>query len=856
MKAIRLKTEYLKNPRGIDYTAPRLSWNCEGGVRQTACRIVCKDEAENVLWDSGKVETDSMHTTYAGVPLQSRSRVAWQVCLWDENDAPGDWSDMAVFELGLLHADDWQAQWITGDYTPDPKRRYPVDCFKKAFTAGKIKKARLYATACGVYRAAINGKVVEGFVLAPGHTDYRKRVQYQTYDVTALLREGENELTVQLADGWYRGSCGANSLRNQYGTETKLLAQLELTLTDGTVQRIVTDGSWLWSNDGPIRFADNKDGERFDARRTPSYSGHAKVTTHSVQPTASDNEPMTEHERLTAKILYTPSGKTVLDFGQNIAGILQFSITAKAGQRLHLRFGEMLDKDGEFTQKNIQSHACKLPSPMQQIDYVCKDGRNDYKTAFAIFGFQYMLVESEMPIDPADFTAIAVYTDMERTGWFTSSNELLDKFFESTVWSAKNNHADLPTDCPTRERHGWAGDAQIFCPTACLLFDYAAFARKYERDLCDVQRKDGRFTQIAPLGGVDSYMNAMDGSAGWSDAGVLIPWDVYEAYGDRRILEENYDAMCRYARYKIGTLGKLYMTSVPTGIDAKHRKDISNYGQSYGEWAEPIDVKSFSISEFVSPHPEETTAYIVFVLERMAKIAKLLGHTADAQEFSDTAQLVRKGYQYLVATKKHSLDTDRQAKLVRPLYMKLLNKAQTNYARKRLIQALDNYGWRLGTGFLSTPFILDVLADIDLEYAYRLLENEELPGWLCMPKQGATTIWENWEGPQADDPASLNHYSKGAVCEWLFRVMCGIRVEAENHFTITPRSGGNFTYAEAEYLSVYGRVTSAWRKTDAEIVYTITVPANCTAVLTLPGRSPEQVSAGSYTVKMPLACSK
>ena len=278
--------------------------------------------------------------------------------------------------------------------------------------------------------------------------------------------------------------------------------------------------------------------------------------------------------------------------------------------------------------------------------------------------------------------------------------------------------------------------------------------------------------------------------------------------------------------------------------------------ESYGEWAEPIDVKSFSISEFVSPHPEETTAYIVFVLERMAKIAKLLGHTADAQEFSDTAQLVRKGYQYLVATKKHSLDTDRQAKLVRPLYMKLLNKAQTNYARKRLIQALDNYGWRLGTGFLSTPFILDVLADIDLEYAYRLLENEELPGWLCMPKQGATTIWENWEGPQADDPASLNHYSKGAVCEWLFRVMCGIRVEAENHFTITPRPGGNFTYAEAEYLSVYGRVTSAWRKTDAEIVYTITVPANCTAVLTLPGRSPEQVSAGSYTVKMPLACSK
>ena len=233
-------------------------------------------------------------------------------------------------------------------------------------------------------------------------------------------------------------------------------------------------------------------------------------------------------------------------------------------------------------------------------------------------------------------------------------------------------------------------------------------------------------------------MNAMDGSAGWSDAGVLIPWDVYAAYGDRKILEENYDTMCRYARYKIGTLGKWYMTAIPTGIGVKHSKDISNYGQSYGEWAEPEDVKAFSISEFVSPHPEETTAYIVYLLEYMEKIARLLGHDADAAEFDATAKRVRGGYHHLVATKKHSLDTDRQAKLVRPLYMKLLNKAQTNYARKRLIKALDNYGWRLGTGFLSTPFILDVLADIDLEYAYRLLENEELPGWLCMPKQGAT----------------------------------------------------------------------------------------------------------------------
>ena len=849
MKAIRLKTEYLKNPLGIDFTAPRLFWNCADGVRQTAYQVICHDENENLLWDSGKIESGSMHTIYAGTPLHSRVHVVWQVRLWDESDVPGDWSEPAVFELGLLHADDWRAQWITGDYTPDPKQRYPVDCFKKTFAAGEIKKARLYATACGVYQAAINGQTVEGFALAPGITDYRKRVQYQTYDLTALVQNGENTLTVQLADGWYRGCCGAWGLRNQYGTETKFLAQLELTLTDGTVQTICTDDSWQWSNDGPVRFADNKDGERIDARRTPTYSGHAKITTHPVQPTASDNEPLTEHERLAAKILHTPSGRTVLDFGQNIAGILQFTVQAKAGQRICLRFGEMLDKSGEFTQKNVQVSNVKITSPLQQVDYVCKAGRNDYKTVFAIFGFQYVLVESEIPVDPADFTAIAVYTDMERTGWFSSSNELLNKFFDSTVWSAKNNHADLPTDCPTRERHGWAGDAQIFCPTACMLFDYAAFGRKYERDLCDAQRKNGCFTQIAPVGGVDSYMNAMDGSAGWSDAGVLIPWDVYAAYGDRKILEENYDAMCRYARYKIGTLGKWYPTATPTGIGLKHGKDISNYGQSYGEWAEPEDVKAFSISEFVSPHPEETTAYIVYLLEHMEKIARLLGHDSDAAEFAAAAKRVRSGYQHLVATKKHSLDTDRQAKLVRPLYMKLLNKPQTAYARKRLIKALDNYGWRLGTGFLSTPFILDVLADIDLQYAYRLLENEELPGWLCMPKQGATTIWENWEGPNAAVPASLDHYSKGAVCDWLFRVMCGIKVDGENHFTIAPRPGGHFTHAEAAYVSAYGRVESAWSKTEDGFAFTITIPANCTATVILPGQAPQELAAGEYTLE-------
>ena len=424
----------------------------------------------------------------------------------------------------------------------------------------------------------------------------------------------------------------------------------------------------------------------------------------------------------------------------------------------------------------------------------------------------------------------------------------MNQFFEATVWSAKNNHLDIPTDCPTRERHGWTGDAQIFAGTASYLFLFAPFARKYETDLTDAQHRNGCYTQIAPVGGVDFYMNSMDGSAGWSDAGVLIPWVIYSQYGDKRILEENYENMRRYAMYKIKTVGKWYMTSLPTGVGLKNAGSISNYGQSYGEWAEPADVKAFSVSDFIAPHPEETTAYIVYLMRHMEKIARLLGKDEDAQVFLQNAEKVRKGYQALVRTKKFSLDTDRQAKLVRPLFMDLLDEEQAEFAKKQLIKALDHYGWRLGTGFLSTSLILYVLADLDTEYAYRLLENEELPGWLSMPKAGATTIWEAWEGPNSTSGGigSLNHYSKGAVVEWLFTSMCGIKIAGENHFSIAPKPGGHFTYAGAKYDSIYGMVESKWETQNGKKVYTINVPANCTADVILPDGRRYTVSTGTH----------
>ena len=842
MKAIRLRTEYLEQPLGIDVQRPRLQWNCEGGIRQTAYQVIAGD------WDSGKVASSSMTAEYP-LSLASRQRVDWRVRLWDGHDQPGEWAE-SRFEMGLLEPGDWQARWITGDYRPKKKERYPVDCFRKAFSAGEIRQARLYISACGVYEARLNGERVGDFILAPGSTDYRKRIQYQTYDVTELLRQGENALTVELADGWYRGSSGAKGRTCTYGTVTRLIAQLEITGTDGKMQTVVTDGSWQWSNDGPIRFADNEDGEIVDANLSPTYGGKAKVCDFSVPLTASNNTFVTEHECFApARRITTPSGKTVLQFPQNLCGYLAFRLQAHKGQTVHIRLGEMLDDAGEFTQKNIQCVTKGKASPLQEFTYTCREGLNEYKPKFFYGGFQYALIETDIPFELGDFTQIALYSDFAFTSSFTCSNPLIEQFVKATEWSLKSNSVDIPTDCPTRERMGWTGDSQVFFGTASFLADYAAFARKHLRDVFDRQWKNGKLPQIAPYANEDWFMWTMNGSVGWADVGILMPWRMYQKYGDRRILEENYDAMLRYAEFMISRCGKpggVY--AKPLGISHANRKYAVNAGQSYGEWAEPKDVKAFVWTDFASPHPEESTAYTAWVLGIMADICELLGKTEPIPRLHEYSEGAKRAYQEMVTKPRFTLDTDRQAKLVRPLYMNLLNEEQAAFAKKRLIEALDHYGWRLGTGFLSTPLILYVLADLDIEYAYRLLENEEIPGWLSMPKSGAMTIWEGWEGPRSDSGiCSLNHYSKGAVCEWLFDTCCGIRVDGENHFIIAPRPGGRLTNAKAIYLSVYGQVESGWEKQDGKTVFTIRIPSNCTAEIRLPDGQMKTIGAGNYT---------
>ena len=858
MRAIRLQTEYLNEPLGLGNPKPRFYWNAEDGIKQTAYQIICKRAGETV-WDSGKIASSSMtHIRYEGQPLCSRDIVAWSVTLWDENGEPGEVSE-SRFELGLLDASDWTAKWIGGDYKPDPKRRYPADCFRKEFASGgKVKRARLYATARGVYDVMINGTRIEDFILAPGATDYRKRIQYQTYDLTALLRE-KNTVELRLADGWYRGSVAAYGVTNVFGAQTSMLAQLEITYADGHTETIGTDSTWAWSNDGPIRFADLKDGEVYNASMQPSYSGKAKevAAPKGVTLCASDNVPVTEHERFTPTLL---PGK-VLDFGQNLAGYLAFTVKGKKGQAFRILCGEQLDGDGNVTQKNFQeskpasgwtqmslikklmtgkTNGDAVPTPRQEILFTCSGEEDTYKTSFAVFGFRYAQVIGDVEIDPADFTAIAVYSDMEQTGDFTCSDERVNQLVRNTRWSMKGNYLDVPTDCPTRERLGWTGDAQIFFDTGAYLMNTAPFFAKWLRDMEDGQYKNGLIPAVLPYNGVEMMYKNTGSSVGWADAIYLIPYRYYQRFGDLEILRQYWPMMKKYADYVLAHLGQADKKAAKANPDNAYTYEK---GMHLGEWLEPEQFQEKISAGNRPKHPEEATAYLHLTMATMAEIARLLGESEPASKYAEVAEGSKRAYLRFA-----ELDTDRQAKLVRPLALGLLDGEKKKAAQTRLVKAVKNFDYKVGTGFLSTPFLLGVLTEAgEAETAYRLLLNPEKPGWLYEVLQGATTVWETWEGFTGDaGSGSLNHYSPGAVCQWLFDTCAGVRVDGENHFVIAPIPGGALGYAEASYKSLYGAVKSRWEKTEGGLTFTFEIPVNTTAVIKLPNGQTETVTAGRY----------
>ena len=854
MKAIRLRTDYRKNPLGVDHSQPRFTWNCDAGKEQTAYRVVAVCNGETIF-DTGKVSSSFMHCVYAGAPLKSRQRIHWNVRLWDENGSMEE-SEPAWFEMGLLHPADWQAKWIAGIDTAK-EDRLNADYFRRDFPVRRpLARARLYATACGVYAPYINGHRLPG-VLAPGCTQYDKHLYYQTYDLTEYIRE-ENSLEIAVGDGWYKGKIGSTNTQNFFGNQTALYAQLELEYTDGTREIIGTDESFDWCNDGPIGYNDLKDGEVYDARRIPSYGHRAVCVERPYALSASPLGMIREQETFKPQLLISPSGAKLLDFQQNLAGYIRFRVKGSEGQVIRLRMCEALDH-GEYSDRTLLHVLPDIPSINQEIVYTCDGTAALFQPEFFYSGFRYALVEGLEAVDPEDFEAVAVYSDMEFVGDFHCSNPMVEQFLSNTRWSQKSNFVDIPTDCPQREKSGWTGDAQVFAETASYLADTAAFYRKWLRDVRDCQREDGRVDNVCPkIRGKDNR-DALNGAVGWADAAVIIPYTMWKLYGDDAFIRDNYALMHGWKEYVIKAAADKSYYHLPDGHmlktmiepfllkDSTYGEYIIESGLHWGEWCEP-DVDGGR--ELIRPKQEITSAYMHHSMGLLAQMLRFIGKDEEADQCEAYAQGARKAYNYHFV-EDGKIKAPRQAPMVRALALGLLEEETACQVAAQLNADVIARNYKVGTGFLSTPFVLGVLVKYGyVDSAYRMLENTEAPGWLAMVAQGGTTVWENYVSYDEEGHpkmTSLNHYSPGAVCAFLFNTVCGIRVTGENTFEIKPVPGGSLTYANASYRSAYGEVKSGWRRTADAWIFEISVPANTQATLHLPDGRKEKLTSGNYS---------
>ena len=842
MKAINLRTEHLVNPIGIDIRTPYLSWNCEGGKKQTAYEIEAVSDGEVIL-SSGKIASDKMNHCF-GLAVASKQHVTWKVRLWDETDTAGEWSEEAYFEMGILEKSQFVAKWINPELTCDPTVHKPASYLKTSFTAEKTGKARLYITCHGLYEASINGKRVGDFVLAPGTYTYDKKLAYQTYDVTELIQEGENEVQVILGDGWYRSCSGVDGDRNLYGEDVALYFQLEI---DGKPV-CISDETWQASQSGPIRENDMQQGEVIDARMdNPADYHEVKVENFGVDNFAcSDCTPIVECERFEGKIIKTPNGETVIDYGQNLAGYIEFTVIAHAGDKIVLTHGESLDENGNFTAENFQDRKRhKEGGTRQQVVYICKEGENHYKSKFTIWGFRYAKVETELDLSLASFASIAVYSKMEQLGNFECSNEDVNQLVKNSIWSQKSNFCDVPTDCPTRERAAWTGDMGVFVETGIFLEDCYPVIRKWLGECRLNQHEDGKISNIAPKNNKPSFFSGLlAGSVGWGDACIIVPYALYKRYKDKRILEENYEMMQKWYTFLTNRAKQKPMNPVKLLKRNPYRRFTIETGIDYGEWCEP-DVESTNAMR--TPQGKVATAYFARSGKLLAEIATILGKEEDAANYNKTAEQAKKAFRH-IATENGRITSDRQAEYVRAISFDLLTEEEKKQAAADLNELVVKNGYHLNTGFLSTPSLCPVLAQYGyLETAYRLLLQDTMPSWLYAVKKGATTIWENWDGinEKGEVKASLNHYSYGAITGWLFTGVCGIQLKEEK-ITIKPQPHPLLQQARASYQSPLGKIVSGWRYEGDEVFYEIEIPSNTEAEVILPDGRIEILTAGSY----------
>ncbi len=860
-KISNLTCEYQINPLGIDELRPRLSWQIESdrrGVHQTAYQIqaalseVALASGQPLLWDSGKVESaQSIQVPYDGPALRSGQRVYWKVRVWDEVGDEAE-SSPAWWEMGLLDGSEWQANWIAPGWAEDISRPQPCPLLRRTFDVdGDLVSARLYATSLGLYELRLNGQQVGDAVLTPGWTSYQHRLQYQTYDVTELLQAGNNALGAILGDGWYRGYLGFTGGRNLYGDQLALLLQLKLVYEDGRSQIITSDEQWR-ATPGPIQMSDIYKGEIYDARlEKPGWdlADYDDSEWHGVYHLDHPKEnvvaqvgPLVKrHEELRPlQILHSPKGETILDFGQNMVGWVKMRVRGPAGTTITLRHAEVLDQQGNLYTDNLriadQIVRCTLKG--------MPDEDEQFEPHFTFQGFRYVSVEGYPgAVIPDNFTGVVLHSATPTTGSFECSNPLINQLQHNIVWGQKGNFVDVPTDCPQRdERLGWTGDAQVFIRTACFNMNVATFFTKWLRDLSADQLPDGSVPFVVPdviAKTGPGELSAADGAgaAAWGDAALICPWTLYLCYGDTRLLEDQYESMVGWVAFMRSRVGEDYIW----------RNDFQ-----FGDW---LDYRGQDdrLPTPVTNNELIATAFFAYSSRLLADIAQVLGKTQDAECYAELAQTVTHAFNEEFVTPAGRVGPNTQTAYVLALQFDLLPDSLRPLAASRLAEEIRQGGHHLTTGFVGTPYLCHVLSRFGYtDVAYKLLNQEEYPSWLYPVRQGATTIWERWDGIKPDGSFqdagmnSFNHYAYGAIGDWLYQVVAGIEVDANapgyKRINIQPKPGGGLTSAKASLDSMYGRITSEWTLDNDTFQLSVTVPPNTEAVVHLPAQNSEKIT--------------
>ena len=875
----RLRAEHLGRPLGIGERRPRLSWLLPApATTQYGYRLATADGADTG-WVAGQ---DSVLVPWPFAPLGSAERVTVRVAVrTDLGESP--FSEPLTVEAGLLSAADWAASWVAPfEEAAAPAGQRPAYELRGhvPVTAGRaVARARLYATAHGLYEVFLGGARVGDLELTPGFTQYDKRLQVQAYDVTDLLSAGATEVTVLLSDGWWRGQVGMLRAFDQWGATTAFLAQFQVWYADGSMEVAGTGPSWQ-SRPSHLLSADLIEGQRTDLRLAgrdgtggdgAGHDGSGRGTLGSgtsggdrggwrpVRPADYGFDCLTwspgplvrrVEELRPVSVTRIGAGRQVIDLGQNINGWIRLAGACPAGTELTLTHGEWLDRDGDVTVEHLRPAMPFMPHPLSagQVDTIISDGRpGGFEPRHTTHGFQYVRVDGhpgDLSLDAV--TGVAVHTDMRRAGWFSCSDDRVNRLHAAAVWSFRGNACDIPTDCPTRERAGWTGDWQLYVPTAAFLYDVAGFSVKWLRDVAAGQWDNGLVVNMSPLPpseGRHSPVGGWHGSAGWGDAAVVVPWELYRAYGDTAVLDEQWPSMTAWLGYVTRTAaearhpGRIARSAAP----APHERYLWDTGFQFSEWLIPGEKITDMAAYQAADRGHVSTAYFYRSALLMAEIAAVLGRDGDAAQYAELAIRVRNAWQREFIGPDGAVRPDDQPTLVRALAFGLVPDYLRPQAAGRLAELVREADTHLRTGFLSTPYLLPVLADHGhAGLAYELLLQDTPPSWLAMIDRGATTVWESWEGIDADSQPhdSLYHYSKGAVIDFLHRYTAGIRLAGEpayRSFVIEPVPGGGLTAAAAAHESPYGRIESSWELAGDRLRLAVSVPPGTTATVRVNG---------------------